>query len=367
MKILILTKRQYMNKDLLDDRYGRFWEIPYALSSFGHNIHGLCLSYKKRSEGVFKDTVIWESINAGMLKLPGLLKFIRRADHLASKSDIIFACSDAFYGVIAAFFSKKHHVPMLFDLYDNFEYYLSGRLPILKQLYRWAVRNSDLVTCISQPLQNLLYSYGIKGNSIVLENAVKKNLFYPMAQSSCRRSLNLPLSAQLVGTAGALTKNRGIEVLFAAFEILSSTLPNLHLVLAGPRNVRIPCNDRIHDMGNLPFEKVPTFINALDVAVICNEDNSFGRYCFPQKAREIMACNVPIVAANIGSIAALFHKNPEWLYKTGSVTDLAKSISNRLKDKSTDYVIIPNWGELARELSDKIKVIERRTEKVIMQ
>ena len=32
MKILVLTKRQYMGKDLLDDRFGRFWEVPLELA-----------------------------------------------------------------------------------------------------------------------------------------------------------------------------------------------------------------------------------------------------------------------------------------------------------------------------------------------
>jgi hypothetical protein len=39
----------------------------------------------------------------------------------------------------------------------------------------------------------------------------------------------------------------------------------------------------------LPFEKVPLLLNALDVGVICNTAKNFDRYCFPQKAREVMA------------------------------------------------------------------------------
>jgi hypothetical protein len=32
MKIFVLTKRQYMGKDLLDDRFGRFRELPLELA-----------------------------------------------------------------------------------------------------------------------------------------------------------------------------------------------------------------------------------------------------------------------------------------------------------------------------------------------
>jgi teichuronic acid biosynthesis glycosyltransferase TuaC len=40
MKILVLTKRQYMGKDLLDDRFGRFRELPLELARLGHEVIG---------------------------------------------------------------------------------------------------------------------------------------------------------------------------------------------------------------------------------------------------------------------------------------------------------------------------------------
>ena len=44
-KILVITKRQYTGKDLLDDRFGRLREIPLALAEKGYKVQGLCLSY----------------------------------------------------------------------------------------------------------------------------------------------------------------------------------------------------------------------------------------------------------------------------------------------------------------------------------
>ena len=38
MKILVLSKRQYMGKDLLEDRFGRFWELPLELAQLGHDV-----------------------------------------------------------------------------------------------------------------------------------------------------------------------------------------------------------------------------------------------------------------------------------------------------------------------------------------
>ncbi len=96
-----------MNKDLLDDQYGRFREIPLALGLNGHKIKGLCLSYVNRNEGWVKDgPVLWKSINATPIKLPGLFRFINEAQRFTKKSDVIWAFSDSFYGIIGYMLSS---------------------------------------------------------------------------------------------------------------------------------------------------------------------------------------------------------------------------------------------------------------------
>jgi len=351
MQILVLTKRQYMNKDLIDDRFGRFRELPLEMALKKHKVYGICLSYKKKEEKyIYDGPVEWQSINAGFLNIPGLLRFFRQAAELAPKVDAIWACSDSFYGIIGYMLSSKYRIPLVFDLYDNFEYFLMARLPIIKQLYRWAIRKSDAITCVSRPLARLVRSYGKKDRVNVIENAVRKDLFKPMDKKTCREALTLPQNARLVGTAGALERNRGIQFLFEAFDMLKTKYPDLHLVLAGPRNMHIPHNSRIHYLGILSLEKVPLFLNSLDVSIICNRENDFGRFCFPQKTREIMACDVPLISARVGSMAELFTNHSEWLYNPDDAPDLARVIENRMMNQKTDYQEVFSWSDAATKL-----------------
>jgi glycosyltransferase involved in cell wall biosynthesis len=351
MRILVLTKRQYMSKDLIDDRYGRFREIPLVLAGKGHRVRGLCLSYKNKPPGYVRDgEVLWKSVNASPAKLPGLLHFIRQADQEARRTDVLWAGSDSFYGLIGYLLSRKHRVPLIFDLYDNFEYYLSARLPLLKQIHRWVTRNCDAVTCISRSLAGLVRSHGRRKPTFVLENAVPKGLFQPMGKAACRAQLGLPPGRILVGTAGALEKNRGLPLLLDAFLSLKEKHPNLSLALAGPCHIPLPRDPRLHYLGTLLYEKIPLFLNALDVAVVCNRDNDFGRYCFPQKAREIMACGVPMIAARVGSMTQLFEGHPEWLYDSEDAGSLAQRLSERLSDLRTGYGDVPDWSELGTQL-----------------
>jgi len=182
-----------------------------------------------------------------------------------------------------------------------------------------------------------------------------------MDKTTCRNKLNLPINKILVGTAGALTENRGFQYLLSTFDILKTRYPDLHLALAGPRNIPIPHNKRIHDLGILALEKVPLLLNSLDVAVICNRENDFGRYCFPQKAVEIMACDVPLISAKVGSMKELLTDHPEWLYVSGNSRDLAKVLENRLVDRKTGYVPPPKWSSLANRLEQiMLKIIDER-------
>ena len=104
------------------------------------------------------------------------------------------------------------------------------------------------------------------------------------------------------------------------------------------------------DLGILPLENVPLLLNALDVAVICNRENDFGRYCFPQKACEVMACSVPIIAARVGSMKERLADYPEWLFTPDDPGALARTLEHRLNDRRTAYPPVLSWADLANGL-----------------
>ncbi|MDH3956384.1 MAG: glycosyltransferase, partial [Desulfobacteraceae bacterium] len=340
-----------MNKDLLDDRFGRFREIPLGLSQMGHKVIGLCLSYRRRNTGWIKDElVLWKSINASLLKLPGVIQFIFAALKFARKSDVIWACSDSFYGIIGCLLGRICKKPVVFDIYDNFGEFYIASLPLLKQLYHWAIRRSDAITCLSEPFARFIREkFGRSEMVYPIEFAVRDDLFRPLNKNHCRQMLGLPLDALLIGTAGGLFINRDVHILIDAFRQLKDKYPDMQLALAGPldHNLPIPNNNRFHYLGILHFDRVPYFMNSLDIAVVCYADNEFGKYCFPQKTREFMACDVPVIAAHVGGLKELFQDQPEWLYEPGNTGSLTKALEHRFSNRQTDYARPPSWFELA--------------------
>jgi len=364
LDILVITKRQYTNKDLIDDHYGRIREIPLNLSRKGHRVSGICLSFRHRPEGIHTDEeVAWKSLNAGVSILPGLARFARHSFQSLKTADVLWACSDSLFGVIGHILSRRLNKPLIFDLYDNFEFFLSARFPVFKALYRHVVRKCEAVTVVSRPLLELVRSYGRSDGVYLIENAVDTRLFFAHDKARCRSQFRLPQQARIIGTAGSLSKSRGIQTLYQAFEMLAVRHPDIHLALAGPRDTPVPDHPRIHDMGNLEYDQMPLFLSALDVGVICNRKGAFGNYCFPQKAREMMACDLPLVAAQVAGAQSLLEDHPSWLFSPMDPGHLAHVIENRLRDRSTGYRPVPTWSDMAELLEEVLYKHQRSGEK----
>ena len=102
MKILVLTKRQYMGKDLLDDRFGRFWELPLELTRLGHEVRGLAFSYRLRSDEIPIEVdslsggkMSWASINLLNSCLPQIERYTRRALQISQKLYVLILSGPA--------------------------------------------------------------------------------------------------------------------------------------------------------------------------------------------------------------------------------------------------------------------------------
>jgi glycosyltransferase involved in cell wall biosynthesis len=362
MRILVLSKRQYMGKDLLDDRFGRFWELPLELARRGHEVEGISLSYRTKLEGSCtpaidsgNGNITWHPVNLLNGPWPVPRKYFRLARQLLTDfhPEVVWACSDAYHAIFGYRLSQECRAKCVIDLYDNFETFSGTKLPPILPLFKQAVRSADGVTCFSQRLaQRIIQTYPRVKPTAVIENGANPEWFFPQERTLCRQRLGLSEDAIIIGTAGALYRSRDIHSLFRAFEMLATENSRLHLAVAGPREggLRIPDGPRVHDLQTLPHEQVPTFINSLNLAVICYRDSAQGRYSFPQKAYEILACRVPLIAASVGTMQDLLKDQPNCLFEPGKPASLAAAVRSQLQSPVHLDIPVPTWAALAKQL-----------------
>ncbi|WP_424681510.1 glycosyltransferase family 4 protein [Frateuria sp. YIM B11624] len=367
MRIAFVCKRRYMGKDVILDRYARLYEIPRQLARLGHTVESICLDYRTGTEPgrwehqAAPGTLHWEAhapgrFGFGMVSYPW--RMLARLRDFAP--DLVVGASDIPQVALGAWLARRLRVPFVADLYDNFEGFGQARIPGMVPLLRRAVRQASLVTTTSEPLRRYVQeTYGLQGMVVAMPSSVDKQVFRPSDRIDSRKALGLPLDAPLIGTAGGLYRDKGIAALYDAWKHLQRDCPHAHLVLAGPHEASLPPpqGDRVHYLGAIAHDRVADLFCALDVGVMCILDTPFGRYCFPQKAYEMLACRLPVVAADVGAMGALLAATPACLYRVGDAADLARRLRAQLESPTLPAVPIDDWQTLIARLEPELKAL----------
>jgi len=357
MRIAYLCKRRYMGKDVILDRYARLYEVPFQLARLGHEVAAYCLSYRREREAgewlhdAAPGALAWHSQALGLRTLAYPRYLLRQLREFAP--DLLIAASDIPHVALGGWLAKRLRVPFVADLYDNFEGFGQARIPGMVPALRQSVRGADLVLTTSEPLRDVVVNdYHARGEVLAMPSTVDKSVFHPRDRAASRSALGLPDDAVLIGTAGGLYRAKGIDALYAAWHQLRESMPQLHLVLAGPyeSNLPPPRGERVHYLGSLPHAQIAQLFCALDVGVICILDTPFGRYSFPQKAYEMLACDLPVVAADVGAMGTLFAGSPRSLYETGNANNLAEKLRGQAVNPVRPDIAIEDWEQVVGRL-----------------
>ncbi|SDG78765.1 glycosyltransferase family 4 protein [Dyella sp. 333MFSha] len=359
MRIAFLCKRRYMGKDVIDDRYARLYEFPRQLAERGHDVLVLCIGYQGQADSeALHDTAsgrlrfVSRGIRAPWL--PAMMSYPFRTLRALRNFDpeLVIGASDIPNVALAAWAAARLKRPLSVDLYDNFEAFGQARVPGMVATLRRATRRAAVVTTTSEALARYVREvYGVRSDVVAMPSTIDSEMFRPRDKMQSREELGLPVDALLVGTAGGLHRAKGIGELYAAWDELKSD-PRMHLVLAGPTDgsIEMPTGQRVHYLGQLPHHRVASMLSALDVATVCVLDTAFGRYCFPQKAYEILAAGTAVVASDVGAMRDVLAGYPTLLYRAGSASSMAECIRAQLAHPVRADLPIKNWADLIADV-----------------
>jgi teichuronic acid biosynthesis glycosyltransferase TuaC len=369
MRVLVLAKRFYTGKDMLIDRYGRVYEFSRVLASLGHSVYGVVLDYRMSGDDgggrcIQDGKLTWETGKLFPNPFSGILAYLDRITSAVSRftPDTVLSVSDVFHVVLGDWLAAKYGLRHVVDLYDNYESFSAARIPGLISLFRRALRRADGIVCVSQPLATYVRDQcRLQTTPQIIRNAVDTKRFLPRDRTDCRRTLHLPEGKILVGYGGAIAGSRGINVVFQAHRELKAGNPDIHLVLAGPvdKYTEIPNNKDVHYLGELEYTNMPEFFSALDVGIVSNRDSSFGRYCFPQKFFEMLACDTPVVTASTGEMTDLMEGCAHAVFQPEVIKDLVRAVLKQLDTPCKPTIDIPCWFRQGKVLSDYLESVAR--------
>lgn len=331
MRFILLTKRRYTNKDLLNDRFGRNFHLPIQLGLRGHGGMVLAADYDgQRDDGFEESNVQFRSFRLAprSLRIQVPIRGIR-----AFKPDVVIANGDVHLGVMGSLIARRLSVPFVYDLYDNYESFASARIPGVRLAHRRTVRKSDLVVCVSPGLY--AHVRGISRHAVVVGNGVDPETFYPRDRLASRRRLGISPDEPVLGYVGGISDGRGIDFVLQGVGAVRAMGTSVRLVLLGVDTSRLDLDEPwIMHLPAVEQRLVPSVISAFDVAVWPYVANSWGRFVHPNKLGEYLACGVPVLATDLPEFRLVApYPGIAW-YKHGDPGDFALALLRQLKAPS---------------------------------
>lgn len=170
-----------------------------------------------------------------------------------------------------------------------------------------------------------------------IDNAVNTDRFHPTSTLSARRELGLEQFNPIVGFTGNHANERGGNQLINIVPKLVSKYPNLGVVILGDISGNLPLIELARNLGieehsvfpgYVPFQKVPTYVNALDVGISLLPPKYYGQS--ELKVRQYLACGKPVIATTPGSNDFLSRENLGSLVQYSDINTIVKELDKWL-------------------------------------
>ena len=160
---------------------------------------------------------------------------------------------------------------------------------------------------------------------------INNHLFMP-GETSVRSNLGWTSSDLVIGYVGRLTHLKGVDLLSAVYGQIVELVPHLKLLIVGSGemngHLRTTLSKAfkggiVHIEPAMPQEDLASWYRAMDLIVMPSRYETMS-----SAVLEAMACGVPFLASDVGGNRLLGKTGAGWLFHTGSISSLGKSLSD---------------------------------------
>ncbi|TSC70615.1 MAG: glycosyl transferase group 1 [Parcubacteria group bacterium Gr01-1014_46] len=245
-------------------------------------------------------------------------------------------------------FQKR--IPMILTLQEgDSEAHLNFRwLGLIALSWKLALRNTDVLTAISNFLLNRAEKNGYKGESFLVPNGVDVDLFGKEIDENVRVDMKNTLGKKdgeiFLVTTGRLTHKNATDDIISALPKLNK---DISLVVIGrgddgPKLQKL-ANDlgvahRVKFLGFVPYTDIPKYFSTCDIFIRPSRSEGFGNSFI-----EAMAAKLPVIATPVGGIVDFINDKETGVYcSPNNPQSIAKAVNLILEDDSLRNQMVEN-------------------------
>lgn len=272
------------------------------------------------------------------------------------KFDGVWSIMASYAGLAALKYKKRFpETPLLLTLQEGDSLsHIYSRMIFCWRAFLKLFQSADRVQVISHYLGGWARKMGARCPIDVIPNGVDLDKFKrtPKLETvNIKEELKIQNTDKVVVTVSRLEKKNGIEDLIAAMKFLDT---NVRLLILGTGSLegklrglagRLGVIDRVHFLGNIPHNAVPTYLWSSDV--FCRPSLSEG---LGNAFLEAMEAGLPVVATPVGGIPDFLKDRETGLFcKVGDPRDIADKIRQFLADDELRKKITTNSVKMVEE------------------
>jgi N-acetyl-alpha-D-glucosaminyl L-malate synthase BshA len=318
-------------------------ELGKALAQRGHEIHFISYSLPFRlqhfDERIFFHEV--EMVDYPLLEHPPYaIALAAKMSEVAAQAGLdIFHVHYAMPHAVSAYLARAilgEGRPRIITTLHGTDITLVGNDPSLFPMTRFALEQSDGITCVSRYLRAKTYRvFDITKPLKVIPNFVDTRHFVPEADRNLRERL-APRGERILAHLSNFRLVKRVPDAVRVFAAVRAAFP-AKLLLIGDGQDRPAAADLAESLGvtrDIVFlgkqDDVESLLAAADLFLLPSEEEAFGL-----AALEAMSCGVPVIATAVGGIPEVVEDGKSgFLLPVGDVDGMARASLALLSDRS---------------------------------
>ena len=205
---------------------------------------------------------------------------------------------------------------------------------------RYTIKYAAAAIAGSAEAKEVLLRKGCRASiSIIPQFGVDTQIFFHKPQTELRNKIINSPDSYVVGYAGRLVKEKGIDDLLRACKMLQK---EIHVVLIGTGDQRLELErnaqlygipDRVHFVDYVKSTEMPQYLNILDCLVLPSHTQKNWKEQFGRVLIEAMACELPVIGSSSGEIPQVIGQAGT-IFPEGDIQALRDLIERLFVDKS---------------------------------
>ena len=329
MKLLIIGKRFYTNRDLIADQFGRQFHLPKIWSET-NDVNVIALDYYSHEPiRTVIDACTFHTVNIrGRISAP--ISAYRYCRETANEfhPDVVISSGDIVTGLVGYRLAASTNSAWFYDVYDDYRYFSLSRYTGLSYLIPKLCRRASGLITASVGLKHL---YSTWNSSVtVAENGYDPAVFYPGDKLTSRKKLLLNANYKLLVFTGSIDERFDTELISKVMDTLYSYDGSYRLLHAGVTDTPSELSGEwLISMGPVSQATVVDVIRSADICLAPYASTPLSETCSPCKLAEYMACGQAVIAADVANISQ-YRSFGVQIYAPGNTEQMVELIQHQM-------------------------------------